>query len=75
VDYTSVKNILFQFWRYKTLAVIKRHNTTYLCNTERVAAKLAYYSTSKHTLVGYLYMKTKRSSKHPWAITMLDFIG
>jgi len=25
VDYTSVKNILIQSWRYKTLAVIMRH--------------------------------------------------
>jgi len=25
MDYTSVKNVLIQFWRYKTLAVIKRH--------------------------------------------------
>jgi len=25
VDYTLVKNILNQIWRYKTLAVIKRH--------------------------------------------------
>jgi len=25
LNYTSVKNILIQSWRYKTLAVIKRH--------------------------------------------------
>jgi len=26
VDYTSVNEKLLQSWRYKTLAVIKRHN-------------------------------------------------
>jgi len=30
VDYTSAKVKLIQFWRYKTLAVIKRQKNTYL---------------------------------------------
>jgi len=30
MDYTAVKEKLLQSWCYKTLAVIKRHKTTYL---------------------------------------------
>jgi len=30
VDYTSVNEKLHKSWCYKTLAVVKRHKTTYL---------------------------------------------
>jgi len=37
VDYTSVKNILIQSWRYKTLAVIKSLSLVQLRHVHRTA--------------------------------------
>jgi len=49
VNYTSAKEKLIQPWRYKTLAVVKRHKTTYLYLLSIFSA-LQYSKAVSHTM-------------------------
>jgi len=59
VDYTSVKEKINQFWRYKTLAVIKRHkNLLFLSLIKLIGAKI--WNLIPDQIRSYSFQKLKK---------------
>jgi len=54
VDYTSVKEKLLHSWRYKTLAVIKRHKTTYLLACKLITLILSLLAGSLNKINSFV---------------------
>jgi len=56
VDNTSVKNVLIQSWRYKTLAVLKRHKSHLLIFIyEQEQENVDFYSALGITYVTFCF--------------------